>query len=87
MNNDAMKSLLDICCFAVAALFFAESVATASFSLDGTWQAEVVPDAQGDAIPARFSRNIPVPGHWPLMKPWTISAKPHAMESDGEHSS
>ena len=37
--------------------------------LDGTWQAEVAPEAQGDAIPAAFTRTIPVPGHWPLMKP------------------
>ena len=26
-------------------------------------------DAQGDVIPAAFTRIIPVPGHWPLMKP------------------
>ena len=38
-------------------------------SLDGIWQAEVAQDAQGDAMPAAFTRTIPVPGHWPLMKP------------------
>ena len=43
--------------------------------MDGTYEApaakpeEVAPEAQGDAIPAAFTRTIPVPGHWPLMKP------------------
>ena len=38
-------------------------------SLDGTWQAEPAPEARGDAMPGAFTRTIPVPGHWPLMKP------------------
>ena len=44
-------------------------VSAATVSLDGTWQAEAVPEARGEVIPAAFTRTIPVPGHWPLMKP------------------
>ena len=59
-NRTLSFSLAVACCAQVFA---------ATVSLDGTWQAEVVPEAQGDAIPAAFTRTIPVPGHWPLMKP------------------
>ena len=44
-------------------------VSAATISLDGMWQAEAVPEVRGDTIPAAFTRSIPVPGHWPLMKP------------------
>ena len=56
--------------FAVVALVVCAATARAEVvSLDGMWQAEVAQDAQGDAMPAAFTRTIPVPGHWPLMKP------------------
>ena len=48
-------------------------------SLDGIWQAEVAQDAQGDALPAAFTRTIPVPGHWPLMKPSAPCGKKEAL--------
>ena len=47
--------------------------------LDGTWRAEVVPEAQGDVLPATFTRTIPVPGHWPLMKPAAKAGKTDAL--------
>ena len=40
-------------------------VSAVTISLDGTWQAEAVPEALGEAIPTAFTRTIPVPGHWP----------------------
>ena len=43
--------------FAVAALAVCAMAARAEVvSLDGTWQSEVVQDAQGDAMPAAFTR-------------------------------
>ena len=43
--------------FAVVALVVCAATARAEVvSLDGTWQAEVAQDAQGDAIPAAFTR-------------------------------
>jgi hypothetical protein len=62
-----------VCRIVIAAAGFSFSaaipVSAATISLDGTWQAEAVPEALGEAIPAAFTRTIPVPGHWPLMKP------------------
>ena len=48
-------------------------------SLDGAWQAEIAPDAAGDAMPAAFTRTIPVPGHWPLMTPAAKAGKTDAL--------
>ena len=64
-------------CMAVAAKSF--TVRAEVVPLDGTWQAEVAPEAQGDAIPAAFTRTIPVPGHWPLMKPAAKAGKTDAL--------
>ena len=60
--------------FSFIATCFARILA-ATVSLDGTWQSEVVPDAQGESIPAAFTRTIPVPGHWPLMEPAAKAGK------------
>ena len=54
---------------AIFSFSVAISVSAATISLDGTWQAEAVPEVRGEAVPAVFTRTIPVPGHWPLMKP------------------
>lgn len=48
-------------------------------SLDGTWQAEPAPEAQGDVPPTSFSHTIPVPGHWPLMSPAAAPGKTDAL--------
>ena len=63
-------------CMAMAAAIagYGETV-----SLDGTWQAEIAPDAAGDAMPAAFTRTIPVPGHWPLMTPAAKAGKTDAL--------
>lgn len=62
-----------VCRIVIAAAGFSFSaampVSVATISLDGTWQAEAVPEARGETIPAAFTRTIPVPGHWPLMQP------------------
>lgn len=58
-----VKSLFTVVVAAIALVAEAEVV-----SLDGTWQAEVVQDAHGDALPVAFTRTIPVPGHWPLTR-------------------
>ena len=69
--------------FAVVALAATAICAAAAraevVSLDGIWQAEVAQDAQGDAMPAAFTRAIPVPGHWPLMKPSAPCGKKEAL--------
>ena len=68
-----------VCRIVIAAAGFsfpaAIPVSATTISLDGTWQAEAVPEARGESIPTAFTRTIPVPGHWPLMKPvpFTIS--------------
>ena len=56
-------------CFIIAlAVAGAKGAALAAVvPLDGTWEAEVAPEAQGEAIPAAFTRTIPVPGHWPSL--------------------
>ena len=65
-------------CMAVAVSVCAAARAEV-ISLDGTWQAEIAQDAQGDAMPAAFMRTIPVPGHWPLMKPSAPCGKKEAL--------
>ena len=40
-----------------------------TLSLDGVWEAAIAADADSDEIPATFDRQIPVPGHFPLMTP------------------
>ena len=69
--------------FTMAALVASAICAAAAraevVSLDGIWQAEVAQDAQGDAMPAAFMRTIPVPGHWPLMKPSAPCGKKEAL--------
>ena len=66
-----LKLLLPRAVIAAAIFSFSAAmpVSAATISLDGTWQAEAVPEAWGETIPAAFTRTIPVPGHWPLMKP------------------
>ena len=64
---------------ALAACACVAAVRAEVVSLDGTWQAEVVADAQGDVMPAAFTRTIPVPGHWPLMKPAMPCGKTEAL--------
>ena len=74
VNYFAVKTVafpFKLACLAAAIFSFSAAipVSAATISLDGTWQAEAVPEVRGEAIPAAFTRTIPVPGHWPLMKP------------------
>lgn len=67
----------------IIAIFTAVVSAVAGYagtvSLDGTWQAEPAPEARGDVPPAAFTHTIPVPGHWPLMKPEAKAGKEDAL--------
>ena len=78
-----MKCVVAICVAAQVATLAcaAESAAARAevVSLDGTWQAEVALDAQGETLPTAFTRTIPVPGHWPLMKPSAPCGKTEAL--------
>ena len=83
IKHAKMKCVVAICMVAwVATVACAALSATARaevVSLDGTWQAEVAPDAQGETLPTAFTRTIPVPGHWPLMKPSAPCGKTEAL--------
>ena len=79
MKRAKIKSLIVICvALQIATVAYAAARAEV-VSLDGMWQAEVAQDAQGDAMPAAFTRTIPVPGHWPLMKPSVPCGKKEAL--------
>ena len=59
-----MKCVVVICVVAQVATVACAAVRAEVVSLDGTWQAEVAPDAQGETLPTAFTRTIPVPAKW-----------------------
>ena len=74
MKRNMIKRFAACAAVAVVITGYGETV-----SLDGTWQAEPAPEAQGEVPPAVFSHTIPVPGHWPLMTPAAASGKTDAL--------
>ena len=74
MKRNMTKLFAACAAVAIAIAGYGETV-----SLDGTWQAEPMPEAEGDALPATFTHTIPVPGHWPLMSPAAASGKTDAL--------